>query len=65
MPDDFIPLVRTLKPKVPEGPTPLDDRFQHLSVLDRRQDGNRITTQAADSVRPIPVLSGPIGFVIL
>jgi hypothetical protein len=39
MPDDFIPLVRTLKPKVPEDPTPLDDRFQHLSVLDRRQDG--------------------------
>jgi hypothetical protein len=39
MPDDFIPLVRTLKPKVPEDPTPLDDCFQHLSVLDQRQDG--------------------------
>jgi hypothetical protein len=41
MPDDFIPLVRTLKPKVLEDPTHLDNHFQHLAVLDRRQNGTQ------------------------
>jgi hypothetical protein len=39
MPDDFIPLVRTLKPKFPEDPTPLDNHFWHLSS--KRQDGTQ------------------------
>jgi hypothetical protein len=33
MPDDFIPLVKTLKPKPGEDPTPLEVHFQHLSVF--------------------------------
>jgi hypothetical protein len=35
MPDDFLPLNKTLKATV-DDPTPWDDRYQHIAALDKR-----------------------------
>ena len=39
MPNDFIPLFDSFKKKA-NDPTPLEDRFHHISALDRRLNGD-------------------------
>jgi hypothetical protein len=41
MPDDFIPQVNVMKAIPEKDPTPIEDRFQHLSAIDKRNQEQR------------------------